>query len=153
MINKIIYGFNPYLTLDDSWNYKYVSYNLSQNTSVIDILEKNPNLINWQELSRNKKAIKILETRLDKLDWKKLSSNPCAIKLLEQNQDKIYWKYISQNENIFELDYYLIKKRIEPFVEELMMICFHPSRLEYYIEKYNYDIGDDTYMDDDLLKL
>ena len=115
------------------------------------ILEKNPSLINWKELSRNKKAIKILETRLDKLDWQLLSSNPCAIKLLEQNQDKILWKHISLNENIFELDYYLIKKRIEPFVEELMMVCFHPSRLEYYIEKYNYDIGDDTYMDDDFI--
>ena len=146
LIEEVIYGMNPYITLDDSWNYKYISSLLSQNTSAIDILKKNRTLINWKELSRNTNAIKLLETELDRIDWDLISSNPGAIKLLEQNQDKINWKYISLNENIFELDYKLIKEKIQPFVEELMMICFHPKRLMYYIDKYNYDIGDDEYI-------
>ena len=140
LIKNIIHGFNPYLTLDDSWNPKYICYYLSQNTSAIDILEKQYSLIDWKELSRNTKAIELLGKNLDKLDWNELSGNPCAIKLLEQNQNKIHWKYISLNENIFEIDYYYIKKRIEPFIEELMMVCFHPCRVEYYIEKYHYEI-------------
>ena len=30
----------------------------------------------------------------------------------------------------------------------LMQKCFHPDRLVYYLENYNYDIGDDEYDDD-----
>jgi hypothetical protein len=45
------------------------------------------------------------------------------------------------------VDYVAIKKRIEPFVEELMMKCFHPKRLCYYLQQYGYDIGDDDYLD------
>jgi len=144
----VVYVFNPYLSLDDSWNLHHIYNSLSHNHSAINILKKNPELIDWGALSRNINAIELLKENQSKINWGQLSFNKNAIKILESNQERIYWNYISLNPNIFEIDYYLIKKRIEPFVEELMMVCFHPSRLDYYIEKYNYDIGDDTYIND-----
>ena len=45
--------------------------------------------------------------------------------------------------DIFEIDYQKLETRIETFKEELIQKCFHPRRLLYYLETYNYDIGDD----------
>jgi hypothetical protein len=64
---------------------------------------------------------------------------------LEKNQDKINYNNLSLNKNIFEINYLFLKKRIEIFKEELIQKCFHPSKLIYYLEKYNYDIGSDEY--------
>jgi hypothetical protein len=53
----------------------------------------------------------------------------------------------SSNPSIFEIDYQTIQQRIEPFKEELIQKCFHPERLIRYLETYNYDIGEDEYLD------
>ena len=37
----------------------------------------------------------------------------------------------------------VLKKRIETFKEELIQKCYHPKRLVYYLDKYNYDIGEE----------
>ena len=99
-----------------------------------------------QNLSSNPGAINLLEQYPDKIDWENLSMNPNVIHLLEQNPDKIKWNYLLENPSIFEIDYQVLKDRIEPFKEELIQKCFHPGRLVYYLEKYNYDIGDDEYL-------
>ena len=59
--------------------------------------------------------------------------------------DKIDWYWLSQNPSIFKVDYTALNKRIDPFKEELMQKCFHPKRLVYYLEQYNYDIGGEEY--------
>ena len=51
-----------------------------------------------------------------------------------------------KNASIFEIDYKALYKRIEPFKEQLIAKCFHPDRLVRYLEKYNYDIGDEEYL-------
>jgi hypothetical protein len=67
--------------------------------------------------------------------------------LLEQNKYRIRWTWFFSNPSIIEIDYDTIKKRSEPFKEELMKKCFHPDRLVHYFEVYNYDIGEDEYQD------
>ena len=99
-------------------------------------------------MSKNPNAINLLNENKDKIDWSSLSCNYNAINLLKDNIDKINWFNISSNPSIFEIDYNAIKKRIEPFTEELMMKCFHPDKLYYNLIKYNYDIGSDEYNDE-----
>jgi hypothetical protein len=82
---------------------------------------------------------------MDKISWSAISLNPSCIEILEHNKDKIDWINISRNPEIFVLDCAELKKHARPFVEELMMKCYHPLRLERYLCKYKYDIGNDTY--------
>ena len=136
----------------------------------------NQERISWSELSENPEAIHLLEKHYDKIDWENLSRNPSAIKLIERNLDKVNWDIVSMNKNaihllkpramdgywmlnnleynpeIFEIDYLILQQKIEPFKEELIQKCFHPNRLFYYLETYNYDIGDDEYLNINLFK-
>ena len=98
-------------------------------------------------ISKNVNALPILKQHPSKIHWTSLSYNPAAIELLEANQDKIDWFNLSSNPAIFEIDYDLLQKRCTIYKEELMMVCFHPKRLQYFLDTYNYDIGDDTYFD------
>ena len=81
---------------------------------------------------------------IHKLDWFALSSNPKAIELLIENPKKIDWCILSINHSIITYDYEKMTER--PFVEELMTRVYHPDKLVYYLDKYNYDIGEDTYV-------
>ena len=99
----------------------------------MDIFIKNPN------------AIQLLERNQNKIDWSNLSGNQNAIHLLELNQGRIDWNIIQQNPSIFEVDYEFLKERISFYKEELIQKCFHPKRLFYYLDSYNYDIGEDEY--------
>ena len=120
---------------------------LSGNVNAIRMLQNHPEHICWSELSRNPNAIQILEDNLDKIDWNMLSYNPNASSLIDLYCGHIQLSALLDNPCIFELDYVALKRRIEPFVEELMMKCFHPNRLFYYLDTYGYDIGDDDYID------
>ena len=102
--------------------------------------------LNYDNLSSNHKAVQLLEQNPDKINWNNLSQNPNAIHLLQQNPEKIDWDILSYNPAIFEIDYNALYKRIEPFKEQLIAQCFHPDRLVRYLEKYNYDIGDEEYL-------
>jgi hypothetical protein len=51
---------------------------------------------------------------------------------------------LSKNPSIFTYDYSKMAER--PFVEELMTRVYHPDKLVYYLNKYNYDIGEDDYL-------
>ena len=98
-------------------------------------------------MSKNSGAKTIIKQNLDKINWPALSMNPACIDILEQNKDRVDWINISLNPEIFTINYDAIKKRIEPFIEELMMKCYHPTRLERLLLTYNYDIGIDEYIE------
>jgi len=53
---------------------------------------------------------------------------------------------MSENPCIFEIDYIKLKQRIDIFKEDLIKNVYHPNKLLYYLNKYNYDIGDDEYI-------
>lgn len=119
---------------------KLVWKSLSENFNAIHLLELNPDNINWENLSKNPNAIHLLEQNLDKIDWYYLSRNHNAIKLLEQNPDKINWYELSRNQSIFKLDTNLMKLQIKDFAEDLAKACFHPKRVERYLEEYDYEL-------------
>jgi hypothetical protein len=108
----------------------------------------------WENLAMNPNTIDILKENNfessfyadydETLYFKEyLGWNLNLVDYLEDNIDLINWKYISINPEIFEIDYEKIKKRNNIFKEELIQKCFHPKRLVYYLEKYNYDIGEE----------
>jgi hypothetical protein len=74
-----------------------------------------------------------LEKYPDKINWICLSQNPNATttRLLEQNQDKIEWNIVSENPCIFEIDYLtMAKRRCSIYIEELMQVALHPSKIQ-----------------------
>ena len=117
---------------------------LSRNQNAIDLLKENPDKIDWEAMSANPNAIDILKENPEKINWEYLSRNPYAIELLKKNPDKIDWNMLSINPAIFTYDY--IKMNERPFVEELMSRLYHPDKLVYYLDKYQYDIGEDEYL-------
>ena len=108
---------------------------LSKNPNALSLLEKNPDKIIWHLLSKIPNALPLLEKNSDKIIWYELSQNPNAIHLLEANPDKINWYYLSENPSIFEIDYKSMKKQIvDIFLEELMMVAFHPKRISAWLD-------------------
>jgi len=95
---------------------------------------QNQDKIDWYELSANSSAIDLLTKNQDKIKWTFLSKNPAAIDLLMNNKSKINKLSIFNNPNIFELDYSAIKKRMNIYSEELMMHALHPSRIQKMID-------------------
>ena len=103
----------PYKLRDwiDNSKLEYDWCGLSRNPYAIQLLEKNPDKIDWNALSSNpsplaismlEKYIKTHPNILDKdnwsyLNWFYLSLNPYAIHLLEKNVDKIHWDALSAN--------------------------------------------------------
>jgi hypothetical protein len=59
---------------------------------------------------------------------------------LERNKDMIDWSYFSYNPGIFKLDTNSMKLQIKDFSEDLAKACFHPKRVERYLEEYNYEL-------------
>ena len=88
--------------------------------------------------------MELLKENPDEIYWNWLSSNPNAMELLKENTDEIDWQSLSKNYSIFTYDYSKMNER--PFVEELMTRVYHPDKLVYYLDKYQYDIGEDTYL-------
>jgi len=76
---------------------------ISQNPSLIYLLEENLEKVNWTYLSANPNAIHLLEANPDKINWDMLSSNPNAIHLLEANPEKIDWLKLSANPNAIHI--------------------------------------------------
>jgi len=99
----------------------------------IQLLENNPDKINWFSLSGNpsKGAIKLLENNPDKINWHNLSrNNSCgAVRLLEKHPNKINWYNLSQNPRIFNYDYKQMKDNCMLFKEDLIKNRFHPCNI------------------------
>ena len=91
----------------------------------------------------------------DKIAAISLTKNPYAIPLLERlyksdvEYKNSYIRDLYSNPGIFKLDTEAMKKQIAPFAEELMAAVFHPRRVQYFLDKYNYDITCDEYRFDD----
>lgn len=160
----------------DKIDWKQISTNINAN----EIIENNPDKVDWVELSKNPNGISILFQYPHLINWEALSSNPNGFELFQLYQQKLklnvfenpragsiikryirqykslklihqkYWELLSENPEIFKIDYRSLKTRIEPFHEELIQKCFHPHRLFYYLNNYNYDIGEDEYITSDL---
>jgi hypothetical protein len=117
---------------------------LSTNPNAIHILEENIDHIHWDKLSGNPSAIHLLEQNQEKIDWFCLSKNPSAIEWLKNNPEKVDYIGLCSNPSAIGLyDYDAMKQATSIFYEELMQKCFHPRRLLYYLENYDYDIGED----------
>ena len=99
----------------DKINWRYLSANTA--TRAIELLEQNLDKINWEKLSANPatRAIQLLEQNPDKINWVELSKNtaPGAIRLLEQNPDKIVWYNFSQNRAAPKYAIHLFEENVE----------------------------------------
>ena len=83
-----------------------------------------------------------MESNLDKINWDWSSLNPNAISIIEKNLDKIDWYWLSQNKGVNELNYQWLEQGMDIIREDLMKAVYHPRRLEYYLEHYDYEIFD-----------
>jgi hypothetical protein len=78
--------FRSFITKIDIQKVKEGSRNDHRNFSrlyVIDILEKNPELIEWYGLCENPYAIPLIEKNQDKINWETLAKNPNGLHLFE----------------------------------------------------------------------
>ena len=148
---------------------------MSQNHSddAIKLLKENPEKINWNLLSSNEniKAIQMLKENPEKINYYYLSQNPSAIDLLEEYVKKyayknsnIDFKRLSINSAIFTLDKEAMQKQInekisivknditihKSFVEELTEKALHPDKFKKHLNKYNYDLIEDTYVNENI---
>lgn len=98
-----------------TWDYN----KLSNKEWALEILEANPDLIDWKEISRQPWAKHLIEANMDKVykpylfanpamrqyivdhldgaDWNYLSLNPSCIDILRDNLDKVNWNNLSAN--------------------------------------------------------
>ena len=95
--NKINEENDMYGDLDNSKKINWKLLSSNTNEEVIELLQANPNNIDWKRLSANPNAIELLRTNPSKIDWDWLSENPNAIELLKANPDKINWYNLSAN--------------------------------------------------------
>ncbi len=92
---------------------------------LIEILETNPDKINWKQLSRRPEAICLIKKNLDKVNWRQLSANPAAIDILLANPEKINWMFLSSNPSIVSY--------IEHYWDKIDLFCLsrNPAAGEY----------------------
>jgi len=107
---------------------------LSQNPSAIQLLEKNPDKIDWYQLCYNRSewAIHLLEQNQNLINnWLGLSFHRSEhpIQLFKKNPDKIYWYNLSQNPHLFTYDYIQMKQNCLIFKDDLMKNRFHPRNI------------------------
>ena len=107
-IHIIEKNINTIISLDNGSRAECFFYILS-NPSMIHIIEKNIDILNllddkqWDYIFENSTDIELIEKNFDKIKWTHLSANKSAIHLIEKNLFKISVS-IYQNPNIFELD-------------------------------------------------
>jgi len=132
--------------------------NISANPIGIDLLKENIEKIDINYLIKNTNpmAIPLLEPHLDKLEeykWTELSRNPAFIKLLENNLDKVCPDGLVHNKNaihlLYKYDYSKMSEHMHNsnLFKEFMIKINNPIRVKYYLDKYNYDICYDEYLE------
>jgi hypothetical protein len=89
---------------------------LSANCCAVELLEKYPELIDWNALCKN--------------------INPRAIYLLYNNPDRINWEIFLRNHDfyLFECDYKELKKARKTLNVEIIRAAMHPRRVARYLE-------------------
>ena len=112
---------------------------LCKNPNSIYLIEQYPERICWGSLSQNPKAIRLLRENTDKIQWRYLSLNYSeeAVQLMKENMDKQdEWNndLLFSNPYIFEYDYDEIERKCNMYKEELMAACWHPLRVQRYLD-------------------
>ena len=126
---------------------------LSQNKNAIDILKDNPEKIDWNSLrlNRNPKKYELYlkhwnpKFQLERKTWSRIAEDPYAIDFLKyvivnDIENDIEWSEFFSNRAIFELDKEEMKKQMQPIAEELTANVFHPSKINFFIENYGYEM-------------
>ncbi len=112
-------------------------------------LEKQLNtILDRCSLCKNPFATHIVTFHKDLIIQDFISDNPNAIDFLKENIKNVSWEWLYTNPAIFEIAYAKMKHRNKYFTEEIMIKCFHPKRLVYFLKKYHYCIGNDEYVND-----
>lgn len=72
---------------------------LSSNARAVPYLQRHPDLIRWIPLSKNPEALDLLEANPEKIEFMYLSSNsnPRAVALLRNNLERVDWNFLSMN--------------------------------------------------------
>lgn len=110
----------------------------------------------WIYLCRCENLIPLIEDNLEYICKYKhslydLCGNTEAIHLIEKFLPLLdnEWFQLSENPAIFEPDYSFLSNNIQMFQEELISTVYHPQKMIYFLEKYNYDIGDEDYLEEE----
>jgi len=131
------------------WNY------LSLNENAIDLLMLNKDKINYIYLANNTNPkayyLAMEEYKKGNIHIHYFFTNPNAILLLEQKISTINgisWLFLLKNKGIYIYDYEKMKRNMynSKFFYEYSKKIINPHRLNYYLEKYNYDITTDEYI-------
>lgn len=108
----------------------------------------------WMYLCRCENMIELIENNFEyilqnQFSMYNLCGNKFAIPIVEKHLSSFQyeWYQLSGNPSIFEPDYHFLKKHIHVFQEELISTVFHPQKMIYFLDKYNYDIGDEDYLE------
>ena len=135
---------------------------LSRNTNpeVIPIIRANIDKCDVITLLKNPIMVPLLKEiqgienfTLTEIEWQFLFCNDSeeAIELIRENFDKIKREsninlgLLSLNPAIFILDKDAMMRQIQPFAEDLISTVLHPTRVHKYMDKYNYNILEDEY--------
>jgi hypothetical protein len=131
------------------WNY------LSLNENAMDLLMLNKDKINYIYLANNTNPkayhLAMEEYKKGNIHIHYFFTNPNAIPLLEQKTSTINgisWLFLLKNKGIYIYDYEKMKRNMynSKFFYEYSKKIINPHRLNYYLEKYNYDITTDEYV-------
>lgn len=147
-------------------NLKFIIPNLvsdyHQNKVILQKIFSHPTRRNysgdiWMYLCRCENLIDLIENNLEFISQYPftrydLCGNKFAMSIIEKYLSSFHheWYQLSQNESIFEPDYLFLKNHIQPFQEQLISTVFHPQKMIYFLEKYNYDIGEEDYLDQEM---
>lgn len=102
--------------------------------------------LNWSDLSKNENAKNLLEQNPDKINWEKLSENtsPFATHLLEKHPEKINWYVLSRNPSTHAI--HMLRQEINrinnrTYVEKLVESCVetHMKLMDFFMGTYNYE--------------
>jgi hypothetical protein len=131
------------------WNY------LSLNENALDLLILNKDKINYIYLANNTNPkayhLAMEEYKKGNIHIHYFFTNLNAIPLLEQKISTINgisWLFLLKNKGIYIYDYEKMKRNMynSKFFYEYSKKIINPHRLNYYLEKYNYDITTDEYV-------
>lgn len=111
----------------------------------------------WMYLCRCENLLELIEDNLEfilqnQFSLYDLCGNKFAIPIIEKylSSFQYEWYQLSENPSIFEPDYHFLNNHIQLFQEQLISTVFHPQKMTYFLDKYNYDIGDEDYLDEEI---
>jgi hypothetical protein len=148
-INWNYLSLNPYAIKILEKYPQYINwFHLSRNKNAIHILKNNISKISFDNLIYNENAYEIIKENINYYNFPYYhyemlyyNKNSKIIDLIKPQFfcDDKYFKYLSKNKNIFELDYYGLKKRMDIIREELIKKVYHPNNIKKWLDNNFYD--------------